>query len=100
MKMVTHIFAAEIVTCISAAETSNGIIATETVTCIIVKEKFANITVTESTTCIITAEPQNLHIVKDITGIIAIESVVSCIVPTKTATCRIDCRNFHLQKWC
>ena len=25
---------------------------------------------------------------------------VSCIVPTETATCRIDYRNFHLQKWC
>ena len=25
---------------------------------------------------------------------------VSCIVPTETANCRIDYRNFHLQKWC
>ena len=24
----------------------------------------------------------------------------SCIVPTETATCRIDYRNFHSQKWC
>ena len=30
---------------------------------------------------------------------IAIESV-GCIVPTETATCRIDYGNFHLQKWC
>ena len=25
---------------------------------------------------------------------------VSCLVPIETATCRIDYRNFHLQKWC
>ena len=34
-----------------------------------------------------------------VTYITAIESV-SCIVPTETITCRIDYRNFHLQKWC
>ena len=25
---------------------------------------------------------------------------VSCIVPTETATCRIEYRNFHFPKWC
>ena len=34
-----------------------------------------------------------------VTCIIAIESV-SYIVPTETAICRIDYRNFHFQKWC
>ena len=50
-KIVTHIFAAETVTCTSAAETSNCIITTETVTCIIATEKTTNIIVTESITC-------------------------------------------------
>ena len=36
---------------------------------------------------------------RDVTWIIAIESV-SGIVPTETSTCRIDHRNFNLQKWC
>ena len=34
-----------------------------------------------------------------VTCVIAIESV-SCIVPAETAICRIDYRNFYLQKWC
>ena len=34
-----------------------------------------------------------------VTYIIAIESV-SYIVTTETVACRIDNRNFHLQKWC
>ena len=42
------------------------------------------------TTCIIAT---------DVTFIIAIESA-SCIVPTESATCRIDHWNFYLQKWC
>ena len=39
-------------------------------------------TVTESTTCIVAIEPQNLHKLAAESG--------SYIVPTKTATCRID----------
>ena len=54
-----------------------------------------NIPVTESTTYLKTC--------KNATGVftyvIAIESV-SCIIPTENVTCRIDYRNFHLQKWC
>ena len=83
IKIVTHIFDAETVTYISAAETSNWIILTETITSMIATERSASITVTESTTCIVVIEPGNLHklaIVSD-----------SYIVPTETATCRIDC---------
>ena len=50
IKIVTHIFVAEIVTCICAAETSNRIMATEIVTCIIATERSTNIPVTDSTT--------------------------------------------------
>ena len=82
-KCVTHIFAAETFTCINAIKRSTNII------------------VEESTTDIIAIELQNLHKIAtdDGTCIIAIESV-SCIVATGTATCRVDYRNFHLQKWC
>ena len=48
--VVTHIFAADIFTGISVAETYNCIIATETVTFITAKKRFTNISVTESTT--------------------------------------------------
>ena len=82
IKIVTHIFDAETVTCISAAETSNWINSTETVTCMIATERSTNITVTESITCIVATEPQNLHK-------LAVERG-SYIVPTETATCRID----------
>ena len=34
-----------------------------------------------------------------VTCTIAMESV-GCTAPTETAPCRIDYRNFHLQKWC
>ena len=50
IKIVTHRFAAETVTCICAAETSTCITATETATCIIVTERSTNIPVTESNT--------------------------------------------------
>ena len=60
IKIVTHIFAAETVNCISEAETSNYIIATETVTCIIA---------TDVVTCIIAIE--------------------SCIVPRETVTAEL-----------
>ena len=89
IQIVTHIFAAETVTCISAPETSNCIILTETITYIIATER-SNITVTKSTTCIIATGV--------ITCTIAIVRV-SWIVPTETATFKIDYRNFHLQKW-
>ena len=80
IKIVTHIFDAETVTCISAAETSTWIIST----CIWLQtERSTNITVTESNTCIVAIEPQNLHK-------LAIESG-SYIVSTEPATCRIDC---------
>ena len=76
IKTVTHIFNAEIVTCISAIETYNCMIATETVTCMIATEISTNINVTE-------------NIATDfVTSIIAIESVIY-IVATETATCRI-----------
>ena len=48
-KIVTHL-AAETVTCICAAETSNYIIAAETVTCLIATERSTNIPVTKSAT--------------------------------------------------
>ena len=80
------------VICICAPETSNCIIATETVTCLIATERSTNIPVTK-------VPPQNLHKCNVFTCIIPIESV-SCIVPTETSTCRIDYRNFNLQKWC
>ena len=94
-KIVTHIFPAE-TTCIDAVETSNCIIATETVSCIIATKRSTNIIVAESTTNIIAIEPQNLH---NCNRRWHLESV-SCIVPTEISTCRIDYRNFHLQKWC
>ena len=97
IKIVTHIFAAETFTCINAAETSNRIIATETPTCRIATKRPNNIIVAESITNINAIEPQNLHNSNIGTCIIAIESV-SCIVPTETATNRIDYRKFHLQK--
>ena len=100
IKTVTHIFAAEIFTCINAEETSNCIIATETVTCVIATKRSSSITVTECTTDITVVEPQNLHSCnRHWHRMIAIESVI-CIVPTETATCRVDYRNFHLEKWC
>ena len=92
IKIVIHIFVAETVTCICAAEHSNCIIATETVTCIIVTERSTNIPVTES----ITSKPAKMQQTFSL-AIIAVESV-SCIVPTETVTCRIDYRNYHLQK--
>ena len=61
IKIVTHIFAANIFTSISVAETSHCIIATETVTFITAKKGFTNISVAESTTNIIVIEHQNLH---------------------------------------
>ena len=79
IKIVAHIFAAEIFTGISVAETSNCIIATETVTFIIRTKRYTNLSVAESTT-----------------NIIAIESV-GCTVSKETATCKIDYRNFHLK---
>ena len=99
VKIVTHIFDAEIFTGISAAETSNCIIATETATFITATKRSTNISVAESTTNTIAIEHQNLHnCSRRGTCIITIESV-SCVVPTETATCRIDYRNYHLQKW-
>ena len=89
--IVTHIFAAEICTCISVAETSNCIVSTETVTFITATKSSTNISVTESTTSIIVIEPQNLHNCKRRWHL---HNCVSCIVPTETATCRIDYRNF------
>ena len=91
-------------TCINAAETSNCIIVIEAVTCVIATKRSTNIIAVESTTDIIAIKPQNLHNcnrrwhLHNYYGIIAIESD-SCIVPTETAICRIDYRNFHLQKW-
>ena len=79
INIFTHVFAAETVTCTSVAESSNCITATEIAT---------NIPATESTTL----SPDV------VTCIIAIESF-SSIVPTETATCKIDYRHFHLQKW-
>ena len=99
IKIVTHIFAAETCTCINAAERFNCIIATETVTCIIATKRSTNISVPESSTNITAIEPQNLHNCNRRWHLITIESV-SCIVPTEIFTCRIDYRNFHLQKWC
>ena len=97
IKIITHIFAAETCTCINATETFKCIIAT--VTCIIARKRSSNISVAESTTNIIAIEPQNLHNCNRRWHLITIESV-SCIVPTEISTCRIDYRNFHLQKWC
>ena len=65
-------------------------IATETVTCMIATERSTNITVIETTTCIVAIEPHKLAKLQDVvTCIIAIKSVC-CIVPTESATCRID----------
>ena len=50
IKIVTHIFVAEIVNCICATETSNCIMTTEIFTCIIATERSTNIPVTDSTT--------------------------------------------------
>ena len=61
IKIVTHIFAAEMFTCISVAETSNYIIATGTVIFITATKISTNISVAECTTSIIATEPQNLH---------------------------------------
>ena len=36
----------------------------------------------------------------DVVTCITVIGSVSSIVPTKTATCRIDYRNLHSQKWC
>ena len=47
IKIVTHIFAAEIFTGISVAETSNCIIATETVTFITATKRSTNISVVQ-----------------------------------------------------
>ena len=60
-KTVTHIFAAEIFTCISAAETSNCTIATETDIFITATRRSTNVSVAEISTNIITIKPQNLH---------------------------------------
>ena len=100
IKIVTQIFAAERFTRISVAETFNCIIATETVTFIITRIRSTNISVAEieSTTNIIAIKLKTCKNGTDIgTCIIAIENV-SSIVPTETATCRIDYRNFNLQK--
>ena len=86
IKIVTHKLAVKTVTCISAADTSNYIIATKRAT---------NIFVTESATCIIAVEPQDLHNCNR-----CCHRSVSCMVPTETATCSMDCRSFHSQKWC
>ena len=79
IKIVTHIFAADIFTCISVVETFNYIIAIETVTFITATKRFTNISVAESTT-----------------NIIAIDSV-SCIVstlpPAEWTTETFTCRN-------
>ena len=99
IKIVTHIFAAETFTCINAAETSNCIIATETVTCIIATKRSTNINVAESTTNIIAIEPQKLHNCNRHWHLLHNCYKVSVAVPTETTICRIDYRNFHLQKW-
>ena len=54
-------------------------------------ERSTNIPVTESTTL----KPAKMQQILSL----AMESV-SCVVPTETATGRIDYINFHLQKWC
>ena len=99
IKIVTHIFATETFTCTNAAEISNCIIATETVTCITTTKKSTNINVAESTTNTTAIEPQKLL---DCNRRWHLHNCyrVSCIVPTETARCRIDYRNFHSQKWC
>ena len=96
VKIVTHIFDAEIFTGVSAAETSNCITVTETVTFITATKRSSNISVAESTTNIIAIEHQNLHnCSRRGTCIITIESV-SSIVPTETATCRIEYRHSEI----
>ena len=99
IKIVTHTFTAETFICINATETLNCIIATEIVFCIIATKSLTNITSRKYN--LIAIEPQNLHNCNKRcnTCIITIEGVI-CIVPTETATYRIDCRNFHLLKWC
>ena len=61
IRIVTHIFAAEIFTDMSVAETSNCVIATQIVTFITARKRSTNISVAESTTNIIAIEHQNLH---------------------------------------
>ena len=61
IKIVTHVFAAEMFTGISVAETSNCIIDTKTVTFVNAIKRSTNISVAESTNNIIAIEPQNLH---------------------------------------
>ena len=75
-------------------------IATESVTCIIATERSSNVTVAEGTTDIIAKGPQILDIATGVGLCIIVIESVSCIVSTETATCRIDYRNFHMQKWC
>ena len=61
IKIVTLIFAAKTVTCISATETFNSMITAETVTCINALKRSTNTVVTESTTFIIAMEPKDLR---------------------------------------
>ena len=98
----THLFAGETFTCKNAAETSNRIIATETVTCLIATKRSTNIIVVESTTGTTAIEPKNLYNFNRHWHLHNCyrKCHVSCIVSKKTATCRIDYKNFHLQKWC
>ena len=99
IKIVTGIFAAETFTCMSVAETSNCLIATETVTSITATKRSTNIITAESTTNIIAIEPQKLH---NCNRRWCLHNCYKkcCIVLTKTASCRIDYKNFHSQKWC
>ena len=88
--VTTHIFDAETVTWMSAAETSNCIIVTKTVTCMIAAEKSNSITVTESAIFIFVIEPQTSIIAADVVTCITTIESVSYIVPIETVTCRID----------
>ena len=57
----------------------------------IATERSLNITVIESTICIVAIEPQkNCIIATDVVTCIIVIERISYIVPTETATCRID----------
>ena len=86
--------AADTVTCVSAAETSNYIIPAETVTCILATERPTNIPITGITT----SKPpymQPLLSPAYLSWKVSVHrSNRSCHLRTN------DCRNLHQQKWC
>ena len=98
VKIATQIFDAETVTYICTTEISNCIIATETVMCIIVTERSINISVTYTVQKV---PPQNLY-KGNRRRFHQHNCHRKCQFNSSNRNChlcRIDYRNFHLQKW-